>query len=135
MGSLDLACRDPGVLKGLNSPVPECDRRGALGDAPKGGSVGFSVFYPAGHKHDELPPCPFTAAAARRHGALVLTVAVNPDLTADHSIHRVGLGKAVIDIGPNRRERKPPLVVPFGTGDLRASKASNHLSLDIIISA
>src|SRR6266542_215377 len=49
---------------------------------------------------------------------LVLLAAVDPRLHADLAVRRVGLGKAVVDVGFERVERQPALLVPLGAGNL-----------------
>src|SRR5215813_5496881 len=51
---------------------------------------------------------------------LVLLAAVDPDLHADLPVRRVGLGEAVVDVGLQRVERQPSLLVPLRAGDLGA---------------
>src|SRR6266850_785072 len=55
-----------------------------------------------------------------------------PHLDADHSICRLGLGKAVVDVGTQRMERHAAFAVPFGAGDFDPVQTSRAHDLDAL---
>src|SRR5206468_2642799 len=57
---------------------------------------------------------------------------VDPDLDADDAVGRPRLREPVIDVAPQRVQRKPPFKVPFRTGDLRPAEAARHPDLDAL---
>src|SRR6266850_346724 len=47
----------------------------------------------------------------------------DPDLDPDGPVRGVGLGQAVVDVGPDRVQRHPPVAIPLAPRDLRATQA------------
>src|ERR1700712_2273742 len=63
---------------------------------------------------------------------LVDVSTVDPGLHTDDAVGGVRLGKAVVDVRPQRVQGKPTLEIPFGTGDLIAVQAARDADLDAL---
>src|SRR6266496_1268478 len=61
---------------------------------------------------------------------LVLLAAVDPGLDADLSVGGVRLGETVVDVGLERVERQPPLLIPLRARDLGAVQPTGAADLD-----
>src|SRR5262245_55127921 len=55
---------------------------------------------------------------------------VDPHLHADDAVGRPRLGESVVDVAAQRVQRKAPLQVPFGPGDLGAAQTPGDANLD-----
>src|SRR2546427_9916012 len=79
-------------------------------------------------------PCPVSRSVlGRLPGAvlrLVLLAAVDPGLDPDLSVRGVRLGEAVVDVGLERVERQPSLLIPLRARDLGAVQPARAADLD-----
>ncbi len=98
------------------------------------------------HVGDERAGRRAAGAAARRHpgdragthaGGLLflhrdLVAVVDPHLHADDPERRLGLRRAVVDLGPERVQRDPAFAVPLAAGHLGAAEAAAALHPDAL---
>src|SRR5579875_904198 len=71
-------------------------------------------------------------ARRRRRRFRTPFAAIDPALHPDHPVGRVGLRKAVINVGIERLQRQPPLQVPFLARNLGAVEPPGHAHLDAL---
>src|SRR5690606_32995176 len=150
---LDLPRRQATVRGGLQAVLAEADRVAAPGQAFVPALVNLAVFGSLGLQHVLFPRfaalCTLAALATRaltlaafagaRQIVLLLLAylaeiedlaLVDPDLDADGTVGRLGLGEAVVDVGTQGVQGHAALAVPLRTRDLSAIEAAGDVDLD-----
>src|SRR5208337_1957109 len=56
----------------------------------------------------------------------------DPDLNADNAVSRLGLGRAIVDIGAERMQRHAAIQIPFHARDFRAAEAARNTDADAL---